>query len=273
MKKTLASLVAILLAFGAVTGCDKMNNGTRPVKGTIDQKLGEDRAPHAVSVLLKETEKTPGDERFESILDDKDNKLSVWGLMKCNDSISSEGYGITVVKDGVETDFTNIRHGNSPKALSDKAKLWFVGTPMEGTGVHVEQPYLILFDKERYAHVVATLDPYDMQQELCKRVSYSIEGMDITFYADGNKLTTVTSTTEDMGEFYDDPVWIGEQISYLLGKKLTVIFTPGVSFVTGKVLIYDDMPTFAATVELNNEGFKLSNIRLVGENTPDKPAD
>ena len=273
MKKTLVSLVAILLAFGAVTGCDKMNKGTQPVKGTLEQKLGEDRAPHAVSVLLKETEKTPGDERFESILDDKDNKLSVWALMKCNDSISAEGYGITVVKDGVETDFANIRHGNSPKALSDKAKLWFVGTPMEGTGVHVEQPYLMLFDKERHAHVVATLDPYDMQQELCKRVSYSIEGNDITFYADGKKLTTVTSTTEDMGEFYDDPVWIGEQISYLLSKELTVIFTPGLSFVTGKVLIYDDLPTFAATVELNNDGFKLSNIRLVGENTPDKPAD
>lgn len=273
MKKTLIYLAAILLALGAVTGCEKMNKGPRPVKGTLEQKLGEDRAPHAVSVLIKKTEKTPGDERFECILDDKDNEMSVYALMKCNDSISSEGYGITVAKDGVETDFTNIRHGNSPKALCNRAKLWFVGTPMEGTGVHVEQPYLMLFDKERRAHIVASIDPFDMQQELCKRVSYSIEGKDITFYADGNKLTTVTSTTEDMGEFYDDPVWIGEQISYLLSKKLTVIFTPGVSFVTGKVLIYDDMPSFAATVELNKDGFTLSDIRLVGENMPDKPAE
>ena len=105
--------------------------------------------------------------------------------------------------------------------------------------------------------------PYDMQQELCKKMIYSVENKDITFYANGKKLTTVTSKTDDMGELFDDPVWIGEQINYLIGNKLTVIFTPGVSFVTGKVLIYDDMPTFAATVDLTQEGFKVSDIRLV----------
>ena len=106
-----------------------------------------------------------------------------------------------------------------------------------------------------------------MQQELCKRVAYSIEGKDITLYADGKPLTTVTSKTEDMGEFYDDPIWIGEQFTYLPGsRKLTLCFTPGVTFVTGKVLIYDDMPTLAATVDLDEKGFKVSDIRLVGSN-------
>ena len=113
-------------------------------------------------------------------------------------------------------------------------------------------------------HGVAMLVASGMQQELCKRVAYSIEGKNITFYADGKPLTTVTSTTKDMGEFYDDPIWIGEQFNYLVGKKLTLCFTPGLSFVTGKVLIYDDMPTFAATVDLNQDGFKVSDIRLVG---------
>lgn len=270
MKKTLVSLIAVLLALGAATGCKKMNSGPQPVQGTLEKPLETDSMPRRVKTALRVIEKTPGDERFECILEDKENGIGVWGLMKCNDSISSEGYGITIVKDGVETDFADIRHGNRPKAYYDKPKLWFVGTVMEGTGVHTDQPYLMLFDKDKHAHVVATIDPYDMQQELCKRVNYSIEEKEITFYADGKELTKITSKTDDMGEFYDDPIWIGEQISYLLGNKLTVIFTPGISFVTGKVLIYDDMPTFAATVDLNQNGFKVSDIRLVDDNIPAK---
>ena len=262
MKKNLISLIAILLALGSVTGCT--NSGPKPVKGTLEQKFDADNLPKGVSVAMMKTEKTPGDERFERIMEDKDNGISVWGLMKCNDSISSQGYGITVVNDGVETDFKEIRHGNQPKARYIKPRLWFVGTAMEGTGVHTEQPYLMLFDKDKHAHVVATIDPYDMQQELCKRITYSVEGKNVTLYADGKSLTTVTSTTGDMGEFFDDPVWIGEQFTYyIVGNKLAIIFTPGLCFNTGKVLIYDDMPNIAAIVELNEDGFKVSDICLV----------
>ena len=262
MKKNLISLYAILLALGTFTGCT--NSGPKPVKGTLEKEFDADSLPKSVSVVMKITEKTPGDERFECIMEDKENGISVWGLMKCNDSISSQGYGITVVNDGVETDFKEIRHGNQPKARYAKPRLWFVGTAMEGTGVHTDQPYLMLFDKEKHAHVVATIDPYDMQQELCKRMTYSVEGKTVTFFADGKLLTTATSTTADMGEFFDDTVWIGEQFRYLIAdKKLTIIFTPGLCFSTGKVLIYDDMPNFAADVELNEDGFKVSDIRLV----------
>lgn len=272
MKKELISLIAILLACVAVTGCKNMTTGQKHVKGTLEEQLGQDRAPRAVSKLLDAIEKTPGDERFEAILDDKKSGVSVWGLMKCSDEQSSEGYGVTIVKDGVETDL-KISHGKMPNAYYDEkhGRLWFSGGVMEGTGTQVERPYLIRFDKNNKACIVATIDPYDMQQELCKRMTYSIEGKDITFYADGKPLTTVTSNTEDMGEFYDDPVWIGEQISYLTSSKLTVIFVPGISFVTGKVLIYDDMPTFAANVDLNHKGvFKVSDIRLVGDQLPEK---
>lgn len=267
MKKNLFSVIAILLACATViTGCKDKTAGSQPVKGTIDQKLEADSFPKAVSDVLNATAKTPGNEMFECILDDKEKGLSVWGLMKCDKDVSSEGYGITIVREGVETDFANIRHGNQPKAYFDKSRLWFIGTVIEGTGVHTEQPYLMLFDAERHAHIAATIDPYDMQQELCKRITYSIEGKNITLYADGKSLTTVTNTTENMGEFYDEPIWIGEQFTYLLGKRLTLCFTPGISFVTGKVLIYDDMPTLAATVDLDHQGFKVSDIRLVGKN-------
>ncbi len=267
MKKNLISMLAILLAFTTVTGCKGKATGPQSVKGTLEEHFSADSIHKAVSAVLNVTEKTPGDERFESIMEDKDHGITVWGLMKLNEEKSSEGYGITVIRDGVETDFADIRHGNNPKAYFSNARLWFVGTAMEGTGVHTEQPYLMLFDKDRNAHIIATIDPYDMQQELCKRVAYSIEGKNITLYADGKPLTTVTSKTEDMGEFYDDPIWIGEQFTYLPGsRKLTLCFTPGVTFVTGKVLIYDDMPTLAATVELDEKGFKVSDIRLVGSN-------
>jgi hypothetical protein len=137
---------------------------------------------------------------------------------------------------------------------------------MEGTGTLVERPYLIQFDENNHAAIKASIDPYDMQQELCKRITYSIDGQNITLYADEKPIATVTNQTKDMGEFYDDPIWIGEQIEYQVGKKLTVCFVPGISFVTGKVLIYDDMPTIAADVELTADGFNLSDFRVLQEN-------
>ena len=93
MKKILISLMAILLAFGAVSGCKNKVSGSQPVKGTLEKQLGTDSMPKAVSIVLKVAEKTTGDERFECIMEDKENGIGVWGLMKCNDTISSEGYG------------------------------------------------------------------------------------------------------------------------------------------------------------------------------------
>jgi hypothetical protein len=138
---------------------------------------------------------------------------------------------------------------------------------MEGTGVNVERPYLLRFDDNGYASIVNSIDPYVMQQALCKALTYSINGQDITFYAEGKELAKATNTMEDMGGFMDDAIYIGEQISYGIEgpatSPLTVHVTPGVNFVVGKVLHYDDMPTISATVTLNEDGsINLSDFKV-----------
>jgi hypothetical protein len=133
---------------------------------------------------------------------------------------------------------------------------------MEGTGVNVERPYLLRFDDNGYASIANSIDPYEMQQALCKVLTYSINGEEITFYAEGKPLTTVTNTVKDMGGFMDDAIYVGEQISYGIEGPITVHVTPGVNFVVGKVLHYDDMPTFSATVTLEENGPKLSDFKV-----------
>ena len=55
----------------------------------------------------------------------------------------------------------------------------------------------------------------------------------------------------DMGGFdADDPVWIGEQMSYdISGDSIRVKIVPGIKFTTGLVLHYEEMPTLSAKVE------------------------
>ena len=103
-----------------------------------------------------------------------------------------------------------------------------------------------------------------MQQALCNQLKYSIKGEKITLYCGDQEPVTVTNTVKDMGDFYDDALWFGEQLSYdISGENVYVRATPGVSFVTGKVLHYDDMPTISAKVTLNADGsFTLSDVKI-----------
>ena len=157
-----------------------------------------------------------------------------------------------------------LRHGRMPRARYDAATgdLLIVGADTEGTGVNIERIYMLRFDDNGYASITNSIDPYEMQQAWCKALTYSIDGQDITFYADGKPLTTVTNHIEDMGGFMDDAIYIGEQISYSIEGPITVHVTPGVNFVVGKVLHYDDMPTLSATVTMDESGPKLSNFTV-----------
>ncbi len=109
------------------------------------------------------------------------------------------------------------------------------------------------------------VNPYDVQQELVKRLSYTIDGENITLY-DGEKLlATVTNTVKDMGGFDEEqPLWIGEQVSYdVRGEKPKVVFVPGVKFTTGLVLHYDDMPELTAPITIDENGmFTIHEITL-----------
>ena len=54
-------------------------------------------------------------------------------------------------------------------------------------------------------------------------------------------------------------------IGHCSGKlegPITVHVTPGVNFVVGKVLHYDDMPTISATVTMTESGPKLSDFKV-----------
>ena len=101
-----------------------------------------------------------------------------------------------------------------------------------------------------------------MQEALCKALTYSINGQEITFFADDQEIAKATNTMEDMGGFMDDAIYIGEQIAYSIEGPLTVHVTPGVNFVVGKVLHYDDMPTISATVTMTDSGLTLSDFKV-----------
>ena len=167
---------------------------------------------------------------------------------------------MVVAKDDVKTALPMLRHGNMPRARYDETtgQLWIVGSDMEGTGVLVERPYFVTIGNDCYASITASIDPYDIQQAVCKKLTYTINGQDITFYSDGKELVTATNHIEDMGEMMDDAIYIGEQITYSIEGPLTVHVTPGLNFVTGKILHYDNMPTFSATVTMGDDGKTIS---------------
>ena len=259
MKKWLA-VAAVVALCGMMTGC-KNNNAQRPVNGTMEEAVAPDDAPQAVYDLMKQVNL---DDRYETVMDDKTTGIAVYSLLNCGDTVSSEGYGIVVGKGDVKTALPQLRHGRMPRARYDSATgdLWILGSDMEGTGVNVERPYLLRFDDDGYAHIVNSIDPYEMQEALRKVLTYSIDGQEITFFADGQEIAKATNTMEDMGGFMDDAIYIGEQIAYSIEGPLTVHVTPGVNFVVGKVLHYDDMPTISATVTMTDSGLTLSDFKV-----------
>ncbi len=253
-------VAAVVALCGAMTGCK--GNAQRPVNGTFESPIGKGTAPEAVLDATKKMAVT--DERLETVMEDKTNGVAVYSLLNCSDEVSSEGYGMLIAKGDVPTAMPQIRHGRMPRARYDAATgdLWIVGSDIDGTGVNVERPYLLRFDADGHADIVREIDPYDIQQALCKVLTYSIDGQEITFYAEGKELAKATNTMEDMGGFMDDAIYIGEQIAYGIEGPLTVQVTPGVNFVVGKILHYDDMPTISATVTLDeNGGITLSDFK------------
>lgn len=265
MRKTVSLLIAAILMCGAVAvSCkSKKKVEIKPVKGVLENPVGPLKAPEIVESTIN---RHVLDTCYEIILKDTVNNVSVWSLIRGVGDQSTEGFGIVVVNKGFATAFPDFRHGNNPSARYDSVSgdLWLTGGAMEGTGVLVERPSLLRFHEKGNAYLATAIDPYEMQQALCKELSYSVDGDNITLYNGDKELVTVTNTIKDMGDFYDDVVWIGEQLTYdLSGENLYVHVIPGVNFVTGKVLHYDDMPTISARVTLTGDGgFTLSDVKI-----------
>ncbi|MBQ5993122.1 MAG: hypothetical protein IJL57_02150 [Bacteroidales bacterium] len=265
MRKPVCLLIAVMLICGAVSvSCkSKKKVEIKPVKGVLENPISSLKAPEIVEATIN---RHVLDSCYESILNDTVSNVSVWSLIRAIEEQSTEGFGIVVVNKGYATAFPDFRHGNNPSARYDSVSgdLWLTGGVMEGTGVLVERPSLLRFREKGNAYMAAAIDPYEMQQALCRELSYSVDGDNITLYNGDKELVTVTNTIKDMGGFYDDVVWIGEQLTYdISGENIYVHVIPGVNFVTGKVLHYDDMPTISARVTLNDGGgFTLSDVKI-----------
>ena len=254
MKHLFLSLAILLVTVSC------KNTDIRSVSGVLDEKMQVASAPECVRQAMQNP---VIDNRFEMILNDEQNHVAVWSLIHCSDEISAEGYGVVVKNGPTTTVFPDVLHGKNPTAFYDtNENLWLAAAVMEGTGTHVEQLHLLRFDSNGKATIANTIDPYDLQKAFIQHIGYSIDGKNITFYADNQPIHTATSTVDDMGGFYDEPVWIGEQIFYVLGDTLRALVTPGVSFNVGKVLLYDDMPTVSADVILFDTAVAIQNIRV-----------
>lgn len=256
-------IAAVFALCGMVGGCKGHGKLQLPVNGTLGNTVEIGDYPQAVNDVMKQVNI---DDRYETLMEDKTTGVSVSSLLKCSDEVSSEGFGVVVAKGDVKTALPQIRHGKMPRAHYDATTgdLVILGSAMEGTGVNVEMPYFLRFGSDGYASIVGTIDPYEIQEAVRQQLTYSIKGQDITFYCQGKELVTVTNHITDMGDYMQDAIYIGEQITYSIEGPLTVHITPGVNFVTGKILHYDDMPTFSATVNKNleNNNLELGELQV-----------
>ncbi|MBP3252386.1 MAG: hypothetical protein J6M25_07090 [Prevotella sp.] len=227
------------------------------MNGVLEGPVAADSVSEQVNVAIREAIKNRA---YECLLHDEVEDISVWGLT----SEATEGWGLVIEKANRLSIFPDIRHSRQPRAQRNPVSgdIWLVASAMEGTGVAVERPYLMRFHNDQQAYIAATIDPYDMQQALCQRLRYAVEGQQMTLCDGDSIVATVTVHETNMGDLYEDAVWIGEQLTYEADADgLTVCVTPGLSFNTGLVLIYDDMPTLKARVTLDDAGmFTLGNI-------------
>ena len=257
-------LAAILLSCGmsALTSSCTSDKVLKNVEGVLEEPIVNQMSEQVKQGYVKAMKIHPFD-----IMNDSANNVNVCGISELDGGLSTEGYGIMVTKNDISTTFTDIRNTRQPQAFYDaKANtLWLTSCVMEGTGTNVEQLYKIQFGSNDIANIADTIEPYKMQQKILEHLKYSVEGDKITFYIDEKEITSATNTVKDMGGLDDEqPIWIGEQISYDLNNgNPRVCFTPGVKFVTGLVLTYDDMPTLSASIQLAEDGsYELSDFKV-----------
>ena len=279
MKKMNVIAAAVIFLGGLsvlMNSCQTKQSGVRLVAGTLDAPLPADTAPqHVQEAYGKALKVHPFD-----ILSDEANSISVCGIGEV-DTTSTEGYGIMVTKGATSTTFLNIRNTRQPMARYDAqtGNLWLTSSAMEGSGVRVEWLYQIRFHDNDSAYVAAVVNPYDVQQALCQRLGYTLDGDSVTL-CDGvtllktlplplpvregsdiplhqkspqGKVTTPLPDREGLGE--SPLLFIGEQLFYdLTGNQVQLQVVPGVKLADSPVLIYDDMPTLSLPVTLSGEG-------------------
>lgn len=251
-------IVAAFLSISCLTACTDGSRSQQPkaVCGTLDGPLVSDSVPAPVQRVLDGATIL---HQYE-LMSDSAAQLSVCAVAEADEQ-STQGYGIVVHKGAQSTTFAHLRNTRQPKAWFDAGtgSLWLATSAMEGTGVQVEQLSLIRFQPDGKAYIAAAIDPFDIQQMLCQRLSYVAIGADhaerIELYIDGEAADTLVNTVTDMGLYDDDALWVGEQLTYEFdGARPRLCVTPGVKYVTGLVLTYDDTPTLTAHISVDADG-------------------
>ena len=261
-KKLFAGVIAILSFLGlALSSCNQTQ--IKPFNGVLDSVF-KTEAPDHVKKIVGEL---GSDEQYEKLLDEESDLVGVYSILGFADGTSSEGYGIVIHKDSIWSALPEICHGKNPLARYDTKSnsIWLTGGVMEGTGVLVEKLYHIKFHDDGKAYIAGVIDPYLMQEALCQKFSYSVKDDKITFYAGDRQLCSRDNKEQDMGGIDEDAIWMGEQLFYdISGDDLYVYFVPGLKFVTGLVLSYENMPTLTARVTIDKDGkFTLSDENSV----------
>lgn len=267
MNSRVIFLHAILLLCGismVLSGCKGLQTELPLVAGVLDAPLPADSVPARVLEAIAKAERFHQHE----IMSDTQANVSVFSLDEV-DNTSTEGFGIVVVKGAVSTTFPHIRNVREPQARydSNSKTLWLTASAMEGTGVAVERLYGIRFHANDSAYIVpAAEQPYDLQQLLCKRLRYSIDGQRVTLFDGRDSIAAATNSVDEMGGFDSEhPLWIGEQMLFdLSGESPSLLVTPGVRFTGGPMLAYDDMPMLSAPLSIGKNGIEgIGELSLV----------
>ena len=258
-----------------MAGCKNSVINTKQMAGTMKEPVPSDVMPDSVQKAMEKAS------RFHnhSLMSDEANEFSVEAIdvltqEGASEEFSTQGYGIVITKGAQSTTFPNMRHMRQPAAKynAKTGDLWLTTSALEGTGVHVDWLHQIRFGVDNKAFVKTEVNPYGVQQELLKRLRYTIEGDNITLYDGEKQLTTVTNTVTDMGGFDNEqPLWIGEQLYYdVSDDEPQIVFLPGVKYATGLVLTYDDMPELTAPITIDENGmFTIGEISVKSEITSD----
>ena len=260
VKSVLFLAICLVLA-----SCKSKAIDTKPMAGTLDSPLQSDSIPANVQKAMDNALKL----HYHEITSDTAANIAVFSIDEI-DQTPSEGFGFVVTKGTVSTNFLNIINTRQPQAKynAKTGDLWLTSCAMSGTGVNVEKLYQIRFQEDGKAYIKTELNPYTVQQELLKRIGYTVDGENVTIY-DGDKvLKTITNTITDMGGFDEEsPMWIGEQLYYdLSGDEPKLVFVPGVKFTTGLALLYDDMPDFSAPISIDENGnLTIHEISVIKE--------
>ena len=115
-KQWLMAAAVVALCGTMMTGCKDKGSAQLPVNGTMEEALAQGDAPQAVVDLMK---RVNIDDRYETVMEDKTTGVAIYSLLKCADTISSEGYGMVIAKGDVKTAMPQMLHGRMPRARYD----------------------------------------------------------------------------------------------------------------------------------------------------------